>query len=219
MELADRNGNAGAKLTGALRSLSPEPSPRLYRLLADAPWVEAEGDTGTGQLAGKGQRARKALAGVPLIAALLVLGVIAGTLVLDGEALAQGLEVFLRRAAERVILFDRGDANVGGIMAGLSINEAEEVAGFGLLLPVEIPPPLALQEATYDPAIPSVTLHCSSKGRMLWIVEQKVSFTSEKHPTSLIGPGAEVEAVGVGGSPGELVTGSWLITGAIAARN
>lgn len=212
---AARNGSASRKLTEALRSLSPEPSPRLYRLLRDAPWVEVAGDTGprSRQIEGEWRRARKGLGVVPVIAGILVLVAIAGALVFYGEALAQGLETFFRRAAERVILIDRGDANVVGIATGLSVEEAEEVAGFELLLPAEVPPPFAFQDATYDPAIASVTLNYSSAGRILWIVEQQAPFTTEKHPTSLIGPNAEVEAVEVGGSAGELVTGSWLMTG------
>lgn len=205
------NDDGDRRIEDALRRLAPEPSARLYGLLSDAPWLEEAPVTDTARPLHRSLGPWTSTRSLAILAVGLIAAIIASLLAFGGRALAQEIEEFFQRAAAQVIRFRPDDSKSRTPIAGLTVEEAEGLTGFDLLLPAEVPHPFALTDISYDPSSQSVMLSFSRNGRILWIVQQQSPFTHNGHPTDLIGPDAEVETVSIAGQPAEMVSGSWRI--------
>lgn len=200
-----------SRIADALRSLTPEPSARLYSLVSDQPWFTEANSVDTGTL-----RKRLPNWGLPLVTAralalAIIIATLLGLLLIDGKALAQRIEDFFRRAADQVISLQLESAEEPEPLTNLELDEVARMTEFDLLLPEKVPFPFAFQSAIFFESTGGVMLNYSDRGRILWITEQVSEFAGDSHPSAQIGPDAEVMDVTVAGQPAELVRGAWRI--------
>lgn len=100
------------------------------------------------------------------------------------------------------------------LAANKTVDEAEQAAGFDILVPVEVPEDLVFRGAAYDPETNVSRLFYDLIRRRtngLSIFQEPVTGMEDCDLCSDIGPGANVKEVQIGDVTGEFVVGTWIL--------
>jgi hypothetical protein len=173
-----------------LENLYPTSSERLDRRLSNAPWTQSAVN-----------RRRLGIATVFIV--FVAMSIVAVTP--PGRAWAQTLLRFFVRAESNTQPMSTPPSPEP--LWGLSIDKAEELAGFEVRVPACVPPGYSLKTVIYNPnngaVIQLYEFSPRQAGEMFALIQ------SPTPPNDLIGSDATVETLDVGGTTVEYVSGMW----------
>ena len=92
----------------------------------------------------------------------------------------------------------------------LTVNQAEEAAGYPISVITKLPQGLTLAGARYNPELQAVSLLYMGAGQTLVFTQRPIGEIIE---FTTVGASAPVEIVSVHGLAAEFVTGGWIVTG------
>ena len=92
----------------------------------------------------------------------------------------------------------------------LTVNQAEEAAGYPISIITKLPQGLTLAGARYNPELQAVSLLYMGAGQTLVFTQRPIGEITE---FTTVGASAPVEIVSVHGLAAEFVTGGWKVTG------
>jgi hypothetical protein len=176
------------------------------------PWVimqeKIEANTSEKEIHSSGKFAavkRRNLAALAIFGFVLIVAVFFMTP--PGQVIANGLLSFFFRTDSNVRALPTEPINPETTTYGLNINEAENLAGFKILVPASLPEGYSLAEVIYDSqlreTIQVYKFEPYQAGEMFLLTQQ----TSQ--PAEIVGQSAEVKEFIVGTTSVESVLGSW----------
>lgn len=184
-----------------LRSIQPLPSPRLYRLLASAPWQKRSVLV----------RAPKWAVGILLIGCILLASFLISAPL---RAVARTwVQYFLpdRQDSMQVSLGDLSPPELSQVASAenfpFSVEQASRRAGFSVRLPDALLPGMSLVGARVEDHTASVVLLFTGAGYNLFLSQRPLDAGAEYFS---IGSSAVVEEVWIAGIRGEYVSGGWV---------
>jgi len=92
----------------------------------------------------------------------------------------------------------------------LTVNQAEEAAGYPISIITKLPQGLTLAGASYNPELQAVSMLYMGAGQTLVFTQRPIGEINE---FTTVGASAPVEIVSVHGLAAEFVTGGWIVTG------
>jgi hypothetical protein len=98
--------------------------------------------------------------------------------------------------------------------ATMTVDEAEQVAGFDILVPVDIPDYLAFRGVAYDPERNITRIYYDLIGRStngLSVAQEPVTGMADCDLCADIGPSADLKEVQIGDVTGQYVAGTWIL--------
>ncbi len=191
------------EIEAMLRGFRPEPGEQFYRRMQNAPWMTRQPARRGWLGLSKGLR----VAAYGLIACL----VLVGALLTVPSLRVVGSQLFrFFSPAES----DRQNIQVIVPTPGLSpeysltLDQAQETAGFPIRQPAYLPAGLRFEGARYNSLIHSVGLRYTSPTGSLIFNQRPTRAANE---SSSISPNAPVVTIQVGDSYGEYVSGGWIL--------
>ena len=198
----DKNIPTEKEITDLLRQMQPTPSAGYHQKMAKQAWMREKRVPLWSDLS---LFRRAAAIGVVL---LIVLGI---------SLLSPSLNTVAQRFTQ--FFLPSPDSHADWAIApletshpterfNLTISEAEDLAGFKMVIPSSVPAGFVLKGAAFDALREAIILHYTtdSKGLVLRISQQQIDSDYQA-----IGPEAVVEKVAVGRYGGEYVGGGWMI--------
>ncbi|MCB2213978.1 DUF4367 domain-containing protein [bacterium] len=98
--------------------------------------------------------------------------------------------------------------------ANMTVDEAEQVAGFDILVPVDVPEYLAFRGVAYQPEDNITRIYYDLIGRRtngLSVAQEPVTGMEDCDLCADIGPSADVKEVQIGDVTGQYVAGTWIL--------
>ncbi len=189
------------RIAALLARIQPRPGQRFRERMARQPWNRA------GSAAPRGWQpawVRPALAGLVL---MLLVGIALGSASLQALA-EQFSHYFLPSNSDQTTIQLPTPSAPTNVVAGLTIAEAESLAGFPAHLPARLPAGFSFQQALFQPVRQAIVLEYAAKSPSLVL---RITQRLASQEFQSIGAGALVELVEIGSSVGEYVRGGWRI--------
>jgi hypothetical protein len=184
-----------------LGRIQPRPEPRFHHRMSQQPW-NRNGRALWGRI--------KSLRFAATLGLILILVIGVSIFTPSFDTLAQRLsQFFFPSESERsTVEIDPREISHPLERFDLSVAEAENLAGFQLKTPLELPPSFEFTGADYDEILQAAILNYTTPGGQLVLhISQQLLGSNYQS----IGPTAKIESVNIGAFTGEYVAGGWKI--------